>query len=109
MLTTTIPIPYVTTLKQLIDSKSTEGIYPFIRFAKLLPSGGLDTLDCVPFARFRDVPDRTDIIEVRICDCDGSICKMPTIRLYLPSASLEKYIFIDGDMMVMSFALPYSS
>jgi hypothetical protein len=108
MLTKSIFIPLVTTLKQVIDSKSTEGIYPFMRFAKLLPSGGLDTLDCVPFARFREVPDRTDIIEVRSCDCDGSICKMPTIRLHLPIAQLEKYIFVEGDMMVMTFALPHS-
>jgi hypothetical protein len=100
-----IPIPYVTTLKQIVDSGSTEGIYPFMRFAKLHPNGEVATWGVIPFGRFREVPNRKDVIEVRSCDCGGSICGVPTVSIHLPCALLDKYIFIEGNLTVMTFVL----
>lgn len=90
-------IPYVTTLKEIHEEIS-EGIFPFIFFETVKNMQGQDVV-VIPFARFRE-SDRKGVVEVRSCDCGGSVCGMPTKYFHIPEEQMNEWFYVQHETNV---------
>jgi hypothetical protein len=70
-----------------------EGIHPFITLNIVDSTGTTISSVTIPHARFRDVEERADLIEVRSTDCDQTCDECKGIRntVFISRRSLKKY------------------
>lgn len=89
-----VPIPYVTNLKDFYEDINDTLSY-FITFRVQNGSQSIISNVTIPFCRFRPMEDSKELIEVRSCDCNGSLCGHPPQKLYVSEDQLENYIFVE--------------
>ncbi|OME54138.1 hypothetical protein BSK59_16290 [Paenibacillus odorifer] len=86
-----VPIPYVTTLAEVYEDFN-DDLSSFITFRVQNGSESIISNATIPFCRFRHFND-SDVLEIRSCDCDGTICGHPTQKIYISKNQLHNYYF----------------
>lgn len=91
----TVPIPYITTLEQLKEEFN-DSLTCFATF-RVQTEDGLSIVSNVTIAncRFRPMDGNHGIVEVRSCDCGGSLCMHPTQKIFISSDQFKNYIFVE--------------
>lgn len=86
-------IPYVSTLEQVYEEFN-ETLISFVTFIHLLNGEEVKRVS-VPWCRFRQSENDNDVIIARNCDCDGTICGLPSTIYPIKKDRLKDYIFFD--------------
>lgn len=93
MLNKIIPIPYITTLDQMYEDFN-ELLHCFVTF-RIQTEQEIICNVTIPYCRFREAHENAGLLDVRSCDCEGTLCNHPTQRIFMSKSQLKNYVFFE--------------